>query len=459
MVPGRRDRLSSLARRDWHQSDEFLSAHRQALEARPRASGTEEDHGRREAVSRTSVTQERWFSVIRRTTLRGRVIHGPLTRGRVVRGQLMKYTLLITQDCNLACKYCYIGKKADTMPHSVATKVIDFVFANALPDEGIKIGFFGGEPLLQLGLIKAITELIENHPSYDRDRVRLAVVTNGTIFSAEIADFVRAHDMSFGVSCDGPPQVHDLFRSFPNGQPSSPVVEQTIREALEVFGLIPVNVVYHPRTLRYLPESVEYLASLGVRQVYLNPDFSAPWTEQDADLLSEVYGEVAERYMKYYLDEDPRFISLIDAKIAVILRGGYAPLERCRMGKGEFAFTPDGRIYPCERLVGMGGEDHCIGNVNNGSGVKQPSCHTAPGQRLNPECLSCGLSEYCMNWCGCSNYFSSGYYNRVGPFLCASERAAIETSFHVFETLEKKMGPTFVDHAGGLPFSNSYIIF
>ncbi len=31
-----------------------------------------------------------------------------------------------------------------------------------------------------------------------------------------------------------------------------------------------------------------------------------------------------------------------------------------------------------------------------------------------------------MNWCGCSNAFMTGYYNRVGPFLCASERAAIE---------------------------------
>jgi uncharacterized protein len=371
----------------------------------------------------------------------------------------MKYTLLITQHCNLACKYCYIGKRLHTMSPATAEKVIDFVFAKALPGERIKIGFFGGEPLLEFDLIKTITELAENHPAYDRNRVQLAVVTNGTLFSTEMADFIRAHDMSFGISCDGPPHVHDRFRCFPDGSPSSHVVEQTIRDALGAFSLIPVNVVYHPQTLRHLAESVEYLASLGVRQIYLNPDFSAPWKPHDVDLLSEVYREVAERYMRYYLDEDPRFISLIDGKIAVILRGGYAPLERCRMGKGEFAFTPNGRIYPCERLVGTGGEDHCIGNVNDGFDVAQPSCHLAGGHRLNTECLSCGFSDYCMNWCGCSNYFSSGYYNRVGPFLCASERAAIETSFHVFETLEKAIGPTFVDHAGGLLFSNSNTLF
>ena len=48
----------------------------------------------------------------------------------------------------------------------------------------------------------------------------------------------------------------------------------------------------------------------------------------------------------------PRYISLIDSKIAVILRGGYKSLERCKMGIGEFAFAPSGNVYPCERLIG-----------------------------------------------------------------------------------------------------------
>jgi uncharacterized protein len=43
-----------------------------------------------------------------------------------------------------------------------------------------------------------------------------------------------------------------------------------------------------------------------------------------------------------------------------------------------------------------------------------------------------------MNWCSCSNYFSSGYYNRVGPFLCASEKTAIRTAFNIRRTLALK---------------------
>jgi hypothetical protein len=43
----------------------------------------------------------------------------------------------------------------------------------------------------------------------------------------------------------------------------------------------------------------------------------------------------------------------------------------------------------------------------------------------------------------------SGHYNRVGPFLCASERASIELAFNIFRTLESELGPTFMDHLGG----------
>ena len=60
-----------------------------------------------------------------------------------------------------------------------------------------------------------------------------------------------------------------------------------------------------------------------------------------------------------------------------------------------------------------------------------------------------------MNWCGCSNYFMTGYYNRVGPFLCASEKAAIQAASRVVEVLERSLGPTFVHHLTGETHFNS----
>ncbi len=369
----------------------------------------------------------------------------------------MKHTLLVTQSCNLACRYCYIGQRKARMTRSVAKDVVEFMYRHTPLSQKLEVGFFGGEPLLEFDLVKEITKLIESHPRFDETRVQLTIVTNGTIFSPEIADFVTRHDMGFGISCDGPPDVQNMFRRFHSGRGTADRVERTIREALEAFSAVMVNAVYGPKNLAQLPRTVEYFSSLGVRQIYLNPDFSARWTPAEVASLPQVFGAIGKLYVDYYLRQDPHFISPIDSKISVILRKGYDPLERCRMGRGEFAFTPNGDIYPCERLVGDGANGHCIGNVHEGIKPRKMLCHTAAGESVNSECSSCGLRDYCMNWCGCSNYFSTGYYNRVGPFLCASEKAAIGAAFDAFQILEKKVGATFFEHLGGAPLVNSLL--
>jgi uncharacterized protein len=342
------------------------------------------------------------------------------------------------------------------MPLSVAEKVIDFIFKRSvLNDEEIDIGFFGGEPLLQFGQIKKIISLIENHPLYQSERVNLSIVTNGTILNSKIIDYIREHRISFGISCDGPPQIHDRFRRTKSGRKTSDIVEKNIKKAKKAFSNVMVNAVYHPDTYKQLPQTIRYFASLGVKQIYLNPDFSALWSQEDILSIQDVYDEIGVVYTQHYLEENPLFVSLIDSKISVILRGGYRPVDRCRMGKGEFAFTPTGDIYPCERLVGDGQNDHCIGNVMNNLCHSTNQCHTASEGEINTECSSCSIKEYCMNWCGCSNYMATGLYNRVSSFLCASEKAAIKTSFEVFQNIENQIGPTFYQHAGGHMLANS----
>ena len=151
-----------------------------------------------------------------------------------------------------------------------------------------------------------------------------------------------------------------------------------------------------------------------------------------------------------------QYIQKLTDKITVMLRGGYQPLERCRMGKGELAFAPSGNIYPCERLIGNDdGSTHCIGHVDTGIDPGRMVCNRMAGGRVNDECLACGIRDYCMNWCGCSNYFATGYYNRVSAFLCASEQAAVRVAFRVFQDLETQEGGAFMEHLAGRPYARA----
>ncbi len=342
------------------------------------------------------------------------------------------------------------------MSLAMAAKILDFIFWNASPGRAIEIGFFGGEPLLEFPLIEAISDLIASHPGRQRREVGLTLTTNGTLFSTAIADYLKASGVKFCVSCDGPPHVQNMFRRTLEGRDTAAVVEDNLRLARLSLPAVLVNAVYGPKTFRHLPETVDYFSGLGLRQIYLNPDFSAPWTETEAKALPEIYRAIGERYISWYLAGDPHFVSLIDSKIAVLLRGGYHPAERCQMGRGEMAFTPDGGIYPCERLIGSGvGEANRIGHVDRGLDLSRLSWRLATCGQANPECVDCSLRVCCMNWCGCSNAFMTGYYNRVGPFLCASERAAVQTAFEVFTVLGKRLGPVFLHHLAGAPQLNS----
>lgn len=364
---------------------------------------------------------------------------------------MAKHTLMVTQQCNLRCKYCYVEKSTAVMSLAMAKRAIDFSFRHTPPDEVVDIGYFGGEPLIEFLRLREITAAIKDHPDYRRERVVLSLISNGTVWSNAIADYLEDEQIHLCISCDGPADVQDSARRFRNGRPTSAIVERHLQRAAARFPSLHVNAVVSPATLRSLPRTIDYLVDLGVRKIHLNPDYSASWSLADIDALPGVYGEVGGRYLHHRLRGVPVFVNLIDSKIAAILRGGYQATEKCRMGSAEFAYAPGGWIYPCERLIGAGDGSgpHCMGHFD--SELKHPA-HACSRQRTgNPECLSCGIRDYCMRWCACSNFFSSGRYDGVGPFLCASERAAIAAAFDVFRRVEQKGEPAFFEHASGRP--------
>lgn len=178
---------------------------------------------------------------------------------------IRKFTLCLTHQCNLRCTYCYVDKRPGRMSIGVAEKIVESIFGVSSADEGIDIGFFGGKPLLEFDLLREIVGLIERHPGFDRKRVTLSVVTNGTVFSDDIAGYLAEHGIVLCLSCDGPPHVQDRFRSHRNGRGSSSEVLGTIAIALKRLPLVLVNSVYRPETLDELPATVGFLSALGGR--------------------------------------------------------------------------------------------------------------------------------------------------------------------------------------------------
>ncbi len=250
--------------------------------------------------------------------------------------------------------------------------------------------------------------------------------------NAAAINTLSAEDIEIGISCDGIPENQNAHRKYADGCPSSGDVEKALRIAVRKVPSVMVNAVYGPDTIACLADTVSWFYKLGVRNIFLNPDYRAPWKEKDIKAMRNSYAAVADLYWTYRLSGDQAVVNLIDTKLTVLLNGGYAVHERCSMGKREFAFSPEGNIYPCERLANDGLDDrHLPGNVHSGVETINRCI------RKNPEdgtpCSDFSIRDYCMHWCGCSNYFSTGSYDSPGAFLCVSEKEAINQACGIIE--------------------------
>lgn len=147
--------------------------------------------------------------------------------------------LLLTDACNLRCKYCYFLSnmnkeyKYSFMSEKTAVNAID-LFARCIK-KSISAGYkdqqiviYGGEPTLnKKTLITALLYILNaKKRGLLPKHVSITINTNGVLIDKEILNIVKKTDAVLAISIDGPPDVHNNMRVFPNGKPS---FEQVIK--------------------------------------------------------------------------------------------------------------------------------------------------------------------------------------------------------------------------------------
>jgi len=126
---------------------------------------------------------------------------------------LKTVTFEVTQRCNLRCKYCINGDMynhdendyTDNLSFEKAKAVIDFLIDKIQGGSSVKskitFGFYGGEPLLQIDLIKEIVEYINKNVS-PITPIDFTMTTNGLLLKEHI-DFIVNNNFLLLVSFDG----------------------------------------------------------------------------------------------------------------------------------------------------------------------------------------------------------------------------------------------------------------
>lgn len=360
----------------------------------------------------------------------------------------MKVTLSLTHNCNLSCRYCYAGSATkENMSLTTAKKCVDFAFKSLPAGKNLDLCLFGGEPLLCFDLVQEITEYTQNKASELEKPVRISITTNGTLVTPEIIDFAADQRVHICFSIDGPAIVHDINRTYRNGRGSFADVMHNLDLALKKLDNVQVNAVFGPDTIMTLKNSLMFLVNSGVNVIHINPDILANWSANLSHKIQDVYTEIAEYYISCYTRGREIAINLLDSKMLIFIQGGYGQSDVCAMGDGEWGFAPSGNMYPCERFIGDDeNSQFCLGNIHTGLDLKRRCAISRKRGNHNSECRNCSLKKYCMNWCGCTNYFMSGQTDLAAPILCAMEQATIQAARHVFDSLISSDNELFTDH-------------
>lgn len=364
-------------------------------------------------------------------------------------------TFIVTKDCQLACRYCYlVGKNAkERMTWEVARQAIDYILSHEkdFREDSVVYDFIGGEPFLEIELIDKICDYLKtemyrlNHHWFNS--YRFSFSTNGINYHEEkVQKFIaKNHNhLSIGITIDGTELKHDLNRIYKYSEKGSyKDVVRNIPLWLSQFPNASTKVTISSADIPYIKDSVLHLYSLGIKEVNINCVFEDVWKEGDDILFEEQLTELADAIIGngFYEEHSCSFYSeMIGKPLDLILDNQ----NWCGAGK-MLAIDAAGNFYPCTRFAQYSLRNKpawIIGNINDGidNNKIRPFLMLDRTTQSKEECIDCEVASGCA-WCQGENYDAADthtVYQRATA-ICKMHKARVRANNYYWNKLFRKL--------------------
>ncbi len=273
--------------------------------------------------------------------------------------------LLVTDGCNLRCTYCFEETPAIDGPFrpvhmdkETVIKAVDFFammtarYGN--PERKKVIHLYGGEPLVNRRAVYEavfrISELKERGAFHSS--CQTTIVTNGVLLKEEDAQCFAAHNVTVGLSIDGPASITDFYR-VPK-RSSVRVTERVISafRMLKHYGVnVGLSVTLTPQAVERFDEFLAFFTEGELREadgVSLNLLHFTP----NVRLSDDYYRAAVECQIKAF--ERFREIGLYEERVMRKVRAfvDQAPMYAdCGVVGHQLVVAPDGRVGVCQDFV------------------------------------------------------------------------------------------------------------
>ena len=372
--------------------------------------------------------------------------------------------LQVTQNCNLRCEYCvysgsYINRVHTNkrMSFETAVKTIDFLAAHSLNCNEVSIGFYGGEPLLEIELIKKAVSYAKE--VFGEKKINFNMTTNATLLNMDIADFLVQNDFNITISLDGPRNIHNKNRIFANSN------KGTFDLIMENIALIREKYLFFDKKISFnavidLKQNVsctnefflnyDTVKGLNVNGTFINPVNRKEILDFDPELNAISNYEVFKVFL-YACDSDlfsEYKPTLYESEIASIKQAmceryigveGYediiSPGGQCLPGIQRFFVTADGKFFPCER-VDETSEELCIGDLQQGINIDNAIKILNVADVTSRQCIECWCYKMCYQCI--SKAQEDGRINAEARLKwCQQTRAGVEGTIKDYIILKK----------------------
>lgn len=333
----------------------------------------------------------------------------------------VEYMILqVTQECNLRCQYCVYGGGYENRTHAhkfmsweLAKESLDYFIDHSGQTKELTVGFYGGEPLLQMELIEQCVAYMEQCVP-DR-KVDYTLTTNGTLLTLERAKYFMEKDFHIVISLDGSKEDHDKNRIFrDSGKGSFEVIMKNLQkikaELPEFLAKVSFNTVLNYNcdyscvkdyfSTDEMMQDATYVLNLveesGAKQEILYSEkFRIEYLYAQFLLFMYMLGKCERKYIlnsQFQEMEHYRYVYQFMKESGTLKKKAHHN-GPCIPGGRRLFVSVTGDFYPCEKVTE--GEGMQIGNIKDGMNLEASKRLLNVGKVTAEQCKKCWALRVC----------------------------------------------------------------
>ena len=263
--------------------------------------------------------------------------------------------ILITEQCNLNCDYCF---KSNFDANASWEYIKEFIDSGSFSE----LKFFGGEPFLKADLIFKTLDYISNNPRFTaEEKAQILkplkyVTTNGTLVDQYI-EKIKAYGLVLQFSLDGPENVHDVHRKTKKGNGSFNKIIGNIALCYQYNIDFTIHSVISRNNFSQFAETIKFFYNISLKYCENNKSaiisqkgnrfkfiFEEEFTDDDIDILIDQIFKIA-----LWIHEDLKELSSEEKSLLFDALLRKRP-SVCGAGSGLKTIDTEKTTSPCHRM-------------------------------------------------------------------------------------------------------------